>query len=116
MARVKPCRSTPAMERSADVAHPAMARHRPGATRPCRSATLRGSGLGVSEMLNLNREQYTGRGFTKVVTKGGHIRDVVPVQAQARAVFDEWLAVSKEKKDRSLPPAAASACPACRCF
>ena len=60
-------------------------------------AVLLGSGLRVSEMLNLNREQYTGRGFIKVVTKGGHIRDVVPVQGQARAVLDEWLATAKDK-------------------
>lgn len=55
-------------------------------------AVLLGSGLRVSEMLNLNREQYTGRRFTNVLIKGGRIRDFVPVQAQAREVLDDWLA------------------------
>ena len=61
-------------------------------------AVLLGTGLRVSEVLNLNREQYTGRGFTKVPLKGGHIRDFVPVQAQARVMLEEWLAQSPEKK------------------
>jgi integrase/recombinase XerD len=61
-------------------------------------AVLLGTGLRVSEMLNLNREQYTGRGFKKVLTKGGRIRDFMPVQAQARSVLEEWLAASGNKK------------------
>ena len=44
-------------------------------------AVLLGSGLRVSEVLNLDREQYSGRGFTRVLTKGGHIRDFVPLKA-----------------------------------
>jgi integrase/recombinase XerD len=61
-------------------------------------ALLLGSGLRVSEVLNLNGEQYTGRGFKHVLTKGGRIRDVVPVQTQAREVLEKWLAVKGEKK------------------
>jgi integrase/recombinase XerD len=61
-------------------------------------AVLLGTGLRVSEMLNLNREQYTGRGFAKVPRKGGHIRDFVPMQAHARTVLEEWLAASGGKK------------------
>ncbi|MBI3795959.1 MAG: tyrosine-type recombinase/integrase [Deltaproteobacteria bacterium] len=61
-------------------------------------AVLLGSGLRVSEMLNLNREQYTGRGFTNVLIKGGRIRDFVPVQAQAREVLEEWLTVRGDGK------------------
>jgi integrase/recombinase XerD len=52
----------------------------------------------VSELLGLNREQYNGRGFTKALTKGGHIRDFVPVQTHAREVLEEWLAVGGEGK------------------
>lgn len=54
-------------------------------------AVLLGCGLRVSELLNLDREQYTGRGFKKVLVKGGHVREFVPVQAQARQVLQEWL-------------------------
>ena len=41
-------------------------------------ALLLGSGLRVSEVLSLDCEQYTSRGFKKVLTKGGRIRDFVP--------------------------------------
>ena len=61
-------------------------------------ALLLGSGLRVSEVLNLNCEQYTGRGFKHVLTKGGQIRDFVPVQAQAREVLEEGFAASERKK------------------
>src|SRR6266851_4479141 len=56
------------------------------------TAVLLGSGLRVSELLNLNRSQYTGRGFQKLLAKGGRIRDFVPVKADAREVLEEWLA------------------------
>ncbi len=55
-------------------------------------ALLLGSGLRVSEMLGLAAEQYTGKGFRKVLLKGGRIRDRVSVQGQAREVLEEWLA------------------------
>src|SRR6266852_977658 len=55
-------------------------------------AVLLGSGLRVSELLNLNCDQYTGRGFKKVLAKGCRIRDSVPVKADARQVLEEWLA------------------------
>jgi integrase/recombinase XerD len=55
-------------------------------------AVLLGSGLRVSELLSLNRDQYTGRGFKKVLGKGGWIRDFVPVKADARQVLEHWLA------------------------
>src|SRR5262245_64029139 len=51
-------------------------------------AALLGSGLRVSEILNLDRDQYTGRGFTHVQTKGGVIRDFVAVHRDARKVLD----------------------------
>ena len=54
-------------------------------------AVLLGSGLRVSELLGLKREQYTGRGFESVLVKGGRVRHFVPVQKQAREVLDEWL-------------------------
>ncbi len=53
-------------------------------------AILLGSGLRVSELLNLNCDQYTGRGFRKLLAKGGRIRDFVPVKAAARQVLGEW--------------------------
>jgi integrase/recombinase XerD len=59
---------------------------------------LLGSGLRVSEILNLERDQYTGKGFTCVQTKGGVIRDVVPLHRDARQVLDEWL---KAREDDS---------------
>src|SRR5438552_5546975 len=39
-------------------------------------AVLLGSGLRVTELVNLDRAQYTGRGFTKVLVKGGRVRGV----------------------------------------
>jgi integrase/recombinase XerD len=54
-------------------------------------AALLGSGLRVSELLNLEREQYTGKGFTRVQAKGGVMRDFVPLHREARQVLDEWL-------------------------
>jgi integrase/recombinase XerD len=55
-------------------------------------AVLLGCGLRVSELLNLDVSQYTGRGFKKVVAKGGRVRDFVPVKADARQVLEEWIA------------------------
>jgi integrase/recombinase XerD len=46
-------------------------------------AVLLGSGLRVSEVLNLDRDQYTGKGFSRVAVKGGGVRDFVPVQRNA---------------------------------
>jgi len=54
-------------------------------------AALLGSGLRVSESLNLERDQYTGKGFPRVQTKGGVLRDFVPLHREARQVLDEWL-------------------------
>ncbi|MGD0950210.1 MAG: tyrosine-type recombinase/integrase [Candidatus Binatia bacterium] len=54
-------------------------------------AVLLGSGLRVSELLGLRRQQYTGRGFQNVLIKGGRIREFVPVQSHARQVLAEWL-------------------------
>jgi integrase/recombinase XerD len=54
-------------------------------------AALLGSDLRVSEILNLEKDQYTGKGFTCVQTKGGVIRDFVPLHREARQVLDEWL-------------------------
>src|SRR5262249_32575245 len=54
-------------------------------------AALLGSGLRVSEILNLAKDQYTGKGFSCVQTKGGVMRNFVPVHREARQVLDEWL-------------------------
>jgi integrase/recombinase XerD len=59
-------------------------------------AALLGSGLRVSEILNLERDQDTGKGLIYVQTKGGVIRDFVPVHRNARQILDEWL---KERTD-----------------
>lgn len=53
---------------------------------------LLGSGLCVSEVLGLDREQYTGKGFARVAVKGGGVRDGVPVQREARQMREAWLA------------------------
>jgi integrase/recombinase XerD len=58
---------------------------------------LLGSGLRVSELLSLKREQYTGRGFENVLIKGGRVRAFVPVQAHAREVLEEWLSAQEQK-------------------
>jgi integrase/recombinase XerD len=54
-------------------------------------AALLGSGLRVSEVLSLDRDQYTGKGFERVKIKGGGVRDFVPLQREARQVLDAWL-------------------------
>jgi integrase/recombinase XerD len=54
-------------------------------------AVLLGSGVRVSELLNLNADEYTGRGFKRVLAKGGRIRAFVPVKADARQALEEWL-------------------------
>jgi integrase/recombinase XerD len=54
-------------------------------------AVLLGSGLRISEVLQLDRDQYTDKGFARVQVKGGQLRDFVPVQRDARAVLDDWL-------------------------
>ncbi|MDQ3831749.1 MAG: tyrosine-type recombinase/integrase [Candidatus Tectomicrobia bacterium] len=59
-------------------------------------AALLGSGLRVSEVLNLDRDQYTGKDFTRVQVKGGLVRDVVPVHREARQVLDEWLTARQD--------------------
>jgi integrase/recombinase XerD len=61
-------------------------------------AALLGSGLRVSEVLHLKRDQYTGKGFNRVQAKGGVIREFVPVHRDARQVLDEWL---KARQDDS---------------
>ena len=55
-------------------------------------ATLLGSGLRVSELCNLDRDQYTGRGLRKVLAKGGGVRELVAVHRDAREILDQWLA------------------------
>lgn len=59
-------------------------------------AALLGSGLRVSEVLHLDRDQYTGKDFTRVQVKGGLVRDVVPVHREARQVLGEWLAARQD--------------------
>jgi integrase/recombinase XerD len=63
-------------------------------------AVLLGSGLRVSEVLHLDRAQYTGKHLTRVVVKGGFVRDVVPMQREARKVLDAWL---DQRKDDVAP-------------
>jgi integrase/recombinase XerD len=61
-------------------------------------AALLGSGLRVSEVLSLDRNQFTGKGFRRVQTKGGVVRDFVPLHRDARQVLGEWL---KARQDDS---------------
>ena len=68
-------------------------------------AVLLGSGLRISELLGLRREQYSGRGFRRVIAKGGRIRDFVPVNAEARHVLEEWLTEVETRRAQSSRPA-----------
>src|SRR5262249_37154843 len=60
-------------------------------------AVLLGSGLRVSEVLGLDRDQYTTKGFARVRVKGGGVRDFVPVHREARKVLDDWLEARKDE-------------------
>jgi site-specific recombinase XerC len=73
-------------------------------------AVLLGSGLRVSEVLSLDRDHYTGKGFERVLVKGGDMRDFVPVQREARKVLDDWLEERGIRPLPSLPPAPAGGC------
>jgi integrase/recombinase XerD len=59
-------------------------------------ATLLGTGLRISELLALDRTQFSGRGFVNVVRRGGHIQRFVPVQKRHRQVLEAWL---KERRE-----------------
>jgi len=48
----------------------------------------------------LDKDQYTGKGLTRVQTKGGVMRDFVPVHREARQVLEEWL----EAQQDASPP------------
>jgi integrase/recombinase XerD len=63
-------------------------------------AVLLGSGLRVSEVLGLDRDHYTGKGFARVQVKGGGVRDFVPVQREARKVLGDWL----DAREDDAPP------------
>jgi len=54
-------------------------------------AVLLGSGLRISEVLQLDCNQYTGKEFARVQVKRGQLRDFVPVQRDSRVVPDQWL-------------------------
>jgi site-specific recombinase XerC len=54
-------------------------------------AVLLGSGLRISELLQLDRDQCPDKGFARGQVKGGQLRDFVPVQRDARSVLDDWL-------------------------
>jgi site-specific recombinase XerC len=59
-------------------------------------AALLGSGLRVSEVVNLDRDQYTGKGLSRVQIKGGVIRAVVAVPRDVRHVLDAWLTARQD--------------------
>jgi integrase/recombinase XerD len=63
-------------------------------------AVLLDSGLRISEVLSLDFDQYTGKRFARVQVKGGYIRNVVPLQRDAREVLDTWL---KQRGDAPGP-------------
>ena len=43
--------------------------------------------------INIDLDQYNGKGFTNVVLKGGDKRDFIPVKREARQVLEEWITV-----------------------
>ena len=65
--------------------------------------TLLGTGLRISEVLNLNCGQFTGRGFEKVKSKGGDIRDFIPMERDCRDILREWLDAHPDKKGVLFP-------------
>ena len=54
-------------------------------------ATLLGTGLRISELLALDRMQFSGHGFVNVRRRGGHVQRFVPVQMRQREVLEAWL-------------------------
>jgi site-specific recombinase XerD len=76
------------------------ARRTPGSDQGLRNhallAVLLGSGLRSSEVLNLDRGQYTGKGFSRVAVKGGGVCDFVPVQRDVRQVLNGCLESRKD--------------------
>jgi site-specific recombinase XerD len=66
-------------------------------------ATLLGTGLRVSELLALDRTQFSGRGFVNVIRKGAHIQRFVPVQKQHREVLEAWLTARGEAPGPLFP-------------
>jgi integrase/recombinase XerD len=66
-------------------------------------AVLLGSGLRVSEVLHLDRDQYTGKGFSRVAVKGGGVRDSVPVQREARQALEAWLKAWQDDSPALFP-------------
>lgn len=61
-------------------------------------AVLLGSGLRVTELINLDIGQYNGKDFRKVIAKGGRVRDFVALTGEARKVLDEYLEVRGDRK------------------
>ena len=51
-------------------------------------AALLGAGLRVAEVVNLERDQYTGKGWSRVQSTGGVIRAGVAVPRDVRHVLD----------------------------
>src|SRR5262249_6285096 len=60
-------------------------------------AVLLGSGLRVSEVLGLDRDQYTTRGLARVQVKGSRVRDFVPLHRDARQTLDDWLGTREDE-------------------
>ena len=68
----------------------------------------------IFEVLHLDRHPYTGWGFAHVQIKGGQVRDVVPVQGDARAVLEEWLVQQSDSPGSVSQPAVAGGSAAVR--
>jgi site-specific recombinase XerC len=66
-------------------------------------AALLGSGLRVSDMVHLERDQSTGKGWTCVQTKGGVMRDGVPLHRDARQVLDAWRTARQDASPALFP-------------
>ena len=56
-------------------------------------AALLGTGLRVSELLGLDRDQWDGKAFTRVRIKGNRRLKTVPITAEGRKAVEDWLEV-----------------------
>lgn len=61
-------------------------------------AVLLGTGLRVSELLAVDRRQWSGQGLTRVRIKGSEERPFVPVRGEARKALEVWLGERGEQE------------------
>lgn len=63
---------------------------------------LLATGLRVTELLEINREQYDGRAFRDVARKGGRISTRVPIPREAREALDRYISEERGFGDGAI--------------